>query len=562
MAFRARVSFLTTLEANLFMRILLAQLNPIVGDLPGNAKKILAAIQHGKKEKADLVITPELALSGYPPEDILLLPAFIEEVEAFFHQILAETKGISLILGLPRLNPHQHEKRLMNSAAIIRDGTLLGFQDKQLLPTYDVFDERRYFEPGGPSKLWTIQGKQVAVTICEDMWEHSDLLKFTSYQQDPINRLSTLNPDLFINLSASPFCTGQIRHRFSVLSKAALALQCPALLCNQVGGNDSLIFDGHSCLMDDMGRLCLLAKGFEEDFLLVDLDKQNPPIGWEEQPIQMLYSALVLGVRDYFEKSGFKQACLGLSGGIDSALVACIAVEALGKENVYGVAMPSRYSSQGSLDDAVKLSNNLGIKLLTIPIEEPFESYLNLLNPHFQNKPVDTTEENLQARIRGMILMSLSNKHGYIVLSTGNKSELAMGYSTLYGDMCGGLAVISDVTKMEVYALANWINREKEIIPLNTIHKPPSAELRPNQKDSDTLPAYEILDAVLKDYIEEHQPPKWIAEKHHLPIEFVNNIIRKIHQNEYKRRQSPPGLRVSEKAFSAGRRFPIVQKWA
>lgn len=543
------------------MRILLAQLNPTIGDLDGNTKKILAAIERGQQEKVDLVVTPELALTGYPPEDLLLLPAFMEKTTEYLHQIVEATSGVALIAGTPRLNPHLQEKRLLNSAAIISNQVLIGFQDKQLLPTYDVFDERRYFEPGAPSKLWMIGDKQIAITICEDMWEHSDLLKFSSYQQDPIAQLSLQAPDLFINLSASPFCMGQIRHRLLVLSKAAMALQCPALLCNQVGGNDSLIFDGHSCFMNEMGRLCAMAKGFEEDFSIIDLNQTRSPFEWVENPIQMLHSALVLGLKDYFKKLGFKQACLGLSGGIDSALVACLAVEALGKDNVVGVAMPSRYSSQGSLDDAKKLADNLGIKLITISIEDPFKSYLNLLDPHFLNKPADITEENLQARIRGMILMSLSNKHGYIILSTGNKSELAMGYSTLYGDMCGGLAVISDVTKMEVYALADWINREKEVIPLSTIQKPPSAELRPDQKDLDTLPPYEVLDAVIKDYIEEHQSPQWIAAKHQIPIELVTSIIHKIHQNEYKRRQSPPGLRVTEKAFSVGRRFPIVQKW-
>ncbi|MGE4573223.1 MULTISPECIES: NAD+ synthase [Parachlamydia] len=543
------------------MRVLLAQINPIIGDLKGNTQQILAAIEKGKQNRIDLMVFPELALCGYPPEDILLLPNFMEEVECHLKTIVSQTQGIAVLLGLPRSNPDVLEKKLYNSAAIIQDQKILGYQDKQLLPTYDVFDERRYFEPGNHTRLWSLCGKNIAITICEDMWQHSNLLKFTNYRQDPIQNLLPLSPDLLINLSASPFCIGQLRHRFTTICKAAMTLQCPAVLCNQVGGNDSLIFDGHSCFVDNMGRLCSVAKGFQEDLHIVDLSEPLPPFEWIESPVEMLYSALVLGVRDYFHKSGFKHACLGLSGGIDSALVACIAVEALGHQNVLGVAMPSRYSSTGSLEDAKKLAKNLQIELLNIPIEGPFQSYLHLLNPFFENKPADATEENLQARIRGMILMSLSNKHGYIVLSTGNKSELAVGYSTLYGDMCGGLGVINDVSKQEVYALSKWINRHREIIPWNTIHKPPSAELRPNQKDSDTLPSYEILDAILKDYVEEHQTPQWIAEKHHFPVELVQSIIRKIHQNEYKRRQSPPGLRVTEKAFTIGRKFPIVQKW-
>ncbi|PJD94783.1 MAG: NAD+ synthase [Parachlamydia sp.] len=544
------------------MRILLAQLNPIIGDLSENTHKIKKAIRHGINQGVDLVVFPELALCGYPPEDLLLLPNFIEQTEECLQEIAKDVKGLTVVLGYPRLNSVNSEKKLCNSAAIIQNQAIVGLQDKQLLPTYDVFDERRYFEPGKASQLWSIQDKKIAITICEDMWQHSDLLKFSNYPQDPIKSLIPLNPDLLINLSASPFCTGQLRRRFSAISKAAIALQCPALLCNQVGGNDSLIFDGHSCAVDEMGRLRCCAKGFQEDLLIVDLQALCPVYHWQEDPLQMLYSALVLGVKDYFQKSGFKQACIGLSGGIDSALVACIAVEALGKQNVIGVSMPSRYSSEGSCRDAQKLADHLEIPLLTIPIESPFQSYLDLLTPFFHHKAADVTEENIQARIRGMILMGLSNKHGYIVLSTGNKSELAMGYSTLYGDMCGGLAVISDVTKVEVYALAKWLNRREELIPWETIHKPPSAELRPNQKDSDSLPEYEILDAVLKEYIEEHQSPLWIAKKYHLDLEFVQNLVHKIHQNEYKRRQSPPGLRVSEKAFSVGRKLPIVQKWA
>jgi NAD+ synthase (glutamine-hydrolysing) len=399
------------------------------------------------------------------------------------------------------------------------------------------------------------------VTICEDIWQHSEILRYTSYKRDPIHELSLQHPEIALNLSASPFSVGKGMSRLAVCSKAAATLKCPLLLCNQVGGNDSLIFDGSSLYVDAKGSLLDCAKAFEEDFLLVDLSQTMAKKTIVGNPAEEIYHALVLGLRDYFHKSGFKKACLGLSGGVDSALVACLAVEALRKENVFGVMMPSRYSSEGSISDSLQLAKELGIETIELPIEGPFKSYLDLLNPAFEDKASDVTEENIQARIRGMILMALSNKLGYIVLSTGNKSELAMGYSTLYGDMCGGVAVISDLTKQQVYAVSQWINRNKEIIPWNTIKKPPSAELRVDQKDSDSLPDYAIVDNVLQAYIEEHQSPSNIAQRFGYSLDIVEDLVRRIHRNEYKRRQSPPGLRISEKAFSVGRRFPIVQKY-
>jgi NAD+ synthase (glutamine-hydrolysing) len=543
------------------MRVLIAQINPIIGDIKGNTDKIVNGIKAGRKANADLVLFPELCISGYPPEDFLLLSHFLDAVEQSLHLIIQECKQIAVVVGLPRRNLDLKEKSFFNSAAIIECQTLLGFQDKILLPTYDVFDERRYFEPASSIRLWKISGKKVAVTICEDIWQHSDQLKFADYRRDPIEELRAYHPDLLLNLSSSPFSMGKIQQRLKVGCKAALTCECPILYCNQVGGNDSLIFDGYSFYADAGGQLLSYAKGFEEDLLLVDLDEDIKPISFQKDPLEELYRALVLGLRDYFQKSGFKKACLGLSGGIDSALVACLAVEALGAEHVLGIAMPSRFSSEGSFKDAKQLADTLGISYKVIPIEEPFQSYLDILTPHFENKSLDVAEENLQARIRGMILMALSNKLGYIVLSTGNKSELAMGYSTLYGDMCGGLAVISDLTKVQVYALSNWINRQEEIIPWNSIRKPPSAELRPNQKDSDTLPPYDIIDNVLQDYVEEHKTPAEIIRKHGYKPEIVFDLIQRIHRNEYKRRQSPPGLRISEKAFSIGRRFPIVQRF-
>lgn len=542
------------------MRIILAQINPTIGDFQGNIEKILQSIENARKRDAQLVVFPELAISGYPPEDLLLLPHFIDSLEKALADIISSTKKIAVIVGTVRRNPGKG-KALYNTAAIIANGVLQGFQDKILLPTYDVFDERRFFEPGSKMPVWNIGGKQVAVTICEDIWQHGMLLKYASYLDDPVEKCAALHPDLVVNLSASPFSVSQCRDRIETCSRAAITIKAPLLLCNQVGGNDSLIFDGRSIAVNEKGELIGLAQGFVEDDMLVDLDALHSPKPLNIEPMQELHDALILGLQDYFHKLQFSKACLGLSGGVDSALVACLAVEALGKENVLGILMPSRFSSPGSITDAEQLALTLGMQTREISIEKPFESYLDSLASFLDAAHPGVTEENVQARIRGMILMAISNKTGALVLSTGNKSELAMGYSTLYGDMCGGLAVISDLTKQQVYALANWINRNGEIIPINTIQKPPSAELRFDQKDSDTLPDYTIVDNVLQAYVEEHMAPELISARYGYPIELVNDLILRIHRNEYKRRQSPPGLRISQKAFSVGRRFPIVQQF-
>lgn len=541
------------------MRILLAQINPTIGDLPGNGAKIRAAFKEARKQRADIVLCPELCLTGYPPEDFLAQHSFLDAVEAAFRQLIDESYGLTAIVGLPRRTPELTEKPLYNSAAILQNGTLVGYYDKMLLPTYDVFDERRFFEPGGSVYVLDYYGKKIGITICEDLWQHSALIRYTSYRRDPVKELAAHQPDLVLNLSASPFSVSKLQNRIKVGLHAARTLYCPILLCNQVGGNDSLIFDGYSYHVDAAGQLVDLCKGFEEDHYLIDLTEEKKPLEFHVEPLQNLHDALILGIRDYFRKSGFQKACLGLSGGIDSALVAYLAVQALGPDNVLGVAMPSRYSSPESLTDAKQLADRLKFKYQEISIEKPFETYLELLEPEFAGRAADATEENLQARIRGMILMALSNKLGYIVLSTGNKSEMAMGYATLYGDMCGGLGVINDLPKTQVYALSKWINRKEEIIPWHTIEKPPSAELRHNQKDSDSLPDYQIVDNVLHEYIERYLSAEEIAKKHHYPLELVQDLIRRIHRSEYKRRQSPPGLRVSEKAFTVGRRFPIVQ---
>lgn len=542
------------------MRILIAQINPIIGDLAGNTQRILDAIERGRSQKVNLVVFPEMALSGYPPEDFILLPHFMEAVAQRLEEIVQASANIAVILGLPRYNPHKVEKTLYNSAAFIQNQILIDFADKILLPTYDVFDERRYFEPGERVKIWDLNDKKIALTICEDLWQHSGLLQSTSYRRDPILEFEKQRLACLINISASPYSLNKFSTRLNVCLSASRSLECPVILCNQVGGNDSLIFDGYSLYVGQEGIL-QCAKGFEEDEVVVDLAKPSRPVKIDRNIYQDLYQALTLGVMDYFRKSGFKKACLGLSGGIDSAVVACIAAEALGAQNVMGISMPSRYSSPESARDAALLAGRLGIEYREISIEKPFESYLEILAPSFAGRDVDVTEENLQARIRGMLLMSFSNKFGYLVLSTGNKSELALGYSTLYGDMCGGLAVIGDVAKKDVYALAQWVNRNEEIIPRYTIERAPSAELRPNQKDSDTLPDYEIIDKVLQAYVEEHRSPHWIADHYQYPLPLVQRLIKCIHVNEYKRRQAPPALRVSEKAFSVGRRFPIVQRW-
>ena len=543
------------------MRVLSVQLNPTVADLKGNFAKIKKGLDEGRHQGVDLVLFPELCLCGYPPEDFLLLDHFVDSVESLLNDVVEASQGLNVIIGTIRRNPGKQKKGLFNTAAVIGNGQLLGFQDKTLLPTYDVFDELRYFEPAQESHVWELSGKRVGVTICEDIWHHGGEVSFATYREDPVVAFQEKRLDLLVNLSSSPYHVGKPNKRTQICQAAATTLKCPVVLCNQVGGNDSLIFDGHSLHVGADGELLAQGAGFQEEMLVMNIAEPAPcVIQHLTEPDEML-GALILGVRDYFSKQGFRKACLGLSGGIDSAIVAYIAVEALGKENVLAVLMPSRYSTDSSLIDAEQLIQNLGIPQKVIPIESPFQCYLDLLDPHFEGMPQDATEENLQARIRGMLLMALSNKCGHIVLSTGNKSELAMGYSTLYGDMCGGLSVISDVSKEQVYAVARWLNRHDEVIPQNIIDKAPSAELRPDQKDSDSLPEYVIVDAVLEGYIEEHLAPEAIAKQHKIPLEIVEGLVKKIHRSEYKRRQGSPCLRVTERAFSVGRRFPIVQGW-
>ncbi|MES2344842.1 MAG: NAD+ synthase [Chlamydiota bacterium] len=543
------------------MRILVAQLNPIIGDLEGNTKKILKTLERARSRGVEIVLFPELTICGYPPEDLLLQSSFIEAMEKCLETIVQDSARLMIFVGLVRRNLGAGEKALLNSAAIIHDGKLLGFYDKCLLPTYDVFDERRYFEPGNKPFVCELKGKKIGVIICEDIWQHAGFVGGTRYARDPVIDLIPHKIDFLLNLSASPYQFQKPDVRVNVCSKAAKTLKCPVILCCQVGGNDQIVFDGYSVYVDEEGKLRQLGAGFEEDEMLIDLDSPACACPFAYDPMRDLYRALVLGVRDYFYKQGFKKGLVGISGGIDSALVACIAVDALGKENVLGINMPSRYSSASSIKDADGLALNLDIPLKRISIEVPFEDFLKMLDPYFEGRGSDTTEENLQARIRGMILMALSNKLDLLVMSTGNKSELALGYCTLYGDMCGGLSVIGDVRKTLVYELARWINREKEIIPKSTIEKPPSAELRPDQKDSDSLPDYGVVDTVLQAYVEDYLSPQEIAVKYAIPIEVVMDLVHRIHAAEYKRRQSAPAIRVSKKAFRIGRSYPIVQGW-
>ncbi len=541
------------------MRIFTAQINPIIGDIEGNCQKILHALERAKEKKADIVLFPELTLCGYFPDDLLLDLALITACKQKLDVILPKTRGLFVVLGLPTVNVGK-EKPLHNSAAILADGKLLGFKHKTLLPTYDVFDERRFFEPGREEKVWSYQGKRIGITICEDAWQNAKSVKETSYEKDPILELKKQGIDLMLNLSGSPFYFERRDARISVFQKAARTLNCPVVFCNQVGANDQLIFDGHSLAISAEGELIQMAKGFVEDDLIIDLDqKHNTPK--KSSPIQDVHDALVLGVKDYFHKQGLKKALLGISGGIDSAVCACIAVEALGKENVWGYTLPSKFTSKKSLEDAHTIAKHLGISLQQIPIDDLFSQYLNLLESKFTKREFDITEENLQARIRMMILMAFSNKEGPIMLYPGDKSEMAMGYTTLYGDLAGGLGVLLDVTKSRVYQLGRTINEKRKIIPESIFTKAPSPELKEGQKASDSLPAYEILDPIIEDYIEEQLELEAIAKKRGHSLEYVKKIVHQIHAAEYKRRQAPMGLRITQKAFAKGRYVPIVQKW-
>ncbi|HAO65312.1 MAG TPA: NAD+ synthase [Verrucomicrobiales bacterium] len=544
------------------MKFLLAQLNATVGDIAGNAQLILNAYHEGVQEGLDLVVCPELMLTGYPPRDLLLKPKFVDENLAALQRLAAQTEGTGLLVGFVSRNDSGEGRELYNSVALLHEGNIKDIRHKTLLPTYDVFDEERYFEPALANEPIFFKKHTLGVTICEDAWNDEDFGVHGRYMTNPLEQLARKGCDFLINVSASPWFLGKNRVRQSLLSSQAKRLGTALLYCNMVGGNDELVFDGGSLVVGADGDIKLEGKLFQSQNLIVNpavftLEaKKNHALIDEEK----IFKALSLGVKDYVEKCGFKSVLLGLSGGIDSALTAVVAVDALGASNVRGVAMPSEFSSQGSKDDARELADHLGIQYDEIPIQSGFESIKQSLSPVFLGLKDDVAEENMQARLRGVILMGMSNKFGSLLLTTGNKSELAVGYCTLYGDMCGGLAVLSDLPKTMVYRLSEWVNRHQVVIPVSTLTKPPSAELRPDQTDQDSLPDYEILDAILQAYVVDHRSAGEIVSMGYDQA-IVARIIRLIDLNEYKRRQSAPGLKVTTRAFGMGRRVPIAQRY-
>ena len=546
------------------MKIGIAQINTTVGDLAGNKTIILNAYQELVAKGAELILFPELAVSGYPPRDLLFKSRFVSDIADTLKAIAAEIGSAPAIIGFPeQRDPSEAGSPFYNAAAWCESGEIKSIGRKCLLPNYDVFDEERYFEPAMEPTIHEWQGKRIGITICEDIWTASTLQKNRIYREDPVTSLVNRGIDLLLNLSASPWHEGKNEAREPLVQDAAARCNCPAIYCNSVGGNDELIFDGGSLIADPTRGLIAGLAAFRAENQVVDIDTPNSAVVSEHFNLKgnaATHDALVLGLRDYAQKSGFKKALIGLSGGIDSAVVAAIAAEAFGPENVTGIALPSAISSQHSRDDAEALAKNLGMPYHEVAIADTVSAAEAALAPLFKGLPTDVTEENIQARARGVLLMAMSNKFGALLLTTGNKSEISVGYSTLYGDMCGGLAVISDLPKMKVYALARHINNEREIIPVNTIDKAPSAELRPDQKDEDSLPPYPTLDAILRLYVEQGLSRAEIIERGY-EKETVNDIVRKVDLNEYKRKQAAPGLKTTPLAFGVGRRIPIVQKY-
>ena len=542
------------------MRVAIAQINTTVGDLSDNTNKILEAYNKGVEAGVDLVVVPELAITGYPPRDLLLKPQFIEQNLIELAKLAKQIGETGLVVGYVDRSQSSTGRPITNAVALLHRGQRIATRNKSLLPTYDVFDEDRYFEPASENSPIEFKGHRIGLTICEDAWNDPGFWPQRRYGRDPIEPLILEQCDVLINVAASPWQLDKQGFRLEMFQTLVRNHQVPLIYCNAVGGNDELVFDGTSLALDKDANLLTQCASFKEDFQVVDL-KQSKVVPFAEAPDEeKIYHALVIGVRDYLHKCGFHSAVLGLSGGIDSAVTAVLAVAALGKENVRGIAMPSEYSSQGSLDDAEALARNLEIQYDVIPIKPAVDTLTDSLSSVFSGTQEDTTEENIQARLRGVILMGLSNKFGSLLLTTGNKSELAVGYCTLYGDMCGGLAVISDVPKTLVFRLARWINREGEIIPLSTIEKPPSAELRSDQKDEDSLPPYEILDAILHAYVVELKSASEMRAEG-LPEDAIKRVVSLIERNEYKRRQAAPGLKVTSKAFGVGRRVPIAQQF-
>ncbi|MFW6032805.1 MAG: NAD+ synthase [Phycisphaeraceae bacterium] len=562
------------------MKIALAQINPTIGDIAGNAELIRRAITRARDGGADLVVLPELSIIGYPPRDLLLKPAVIEDCEAAARELAAACRGIAAVIGYPAPSDTSRGRILYNAAALCADGEIIHRHIKSLLPTYDVFDEHRYFEPGPAVDVARLGELELGISVCEDLWNDEHVVSRQLYHDNPIDQLAQRGARLFVNCAASPFVVRKHEFRLKMMAHAAKRYRLPLVYCNQVGGNDELVFDGSSCAFDAEGNLLAQAKAFEEDLLLVDVplpgeegevDSSNNRIDTAPGAMGSAFAALTLGLRDYCRKCGFESIVLGLSGGIDSAVTAAVCVAALGSENVRGITMPSRYSSEGSKTDAELLAERMGIRIDTIAIERPHAALEGLVEPYFAGYEPDSTEENIQARIRGIILMAFSNKFRSLLVTTGNKSEVAVGYCTLYGDMAGGLAVLSDVPKTMVYKLARWINEGEDsplrrqfsgpVIPEDTITKPPSAELRPDQVDQDSLPPYEQLDEIIERYVEREQSARTIVEETGFDAELILRVVRMIDLNEYKRKQMAPGLKITGRAFGFGRRMPIAQRY-
>ncbi len=542
------------------MKIALAQIDPTVGDFTGNIEKIVAASRRAAEQGARLTVFSELAVCGYPPADLLEKPSFLARAVSAVEELAEATRELStaVLVGVALPAGDASGKPAVNAAVLVDKGRVLLEQHKQLLPFYDVFDEQRYFSPSSPQKIVELDGRRLAVTICEDAWNDKNFWPRRLYKVDPMEELMRERPDLHINLSSSPFWHSKRALRRQMLKAIARRDGIPVVMTNQVGGNDSLVFDGSSIAVDAKGNLIALARSFEEDLVIVDPFDAAPVAEPADNDDEAAYKALVLGTRDYVRKCGFKKALVGLSGGVDSALVAAIAADALGAENVICIGMPSPYSSQGSINDSHALAANLGIRFEIVPISGLFSEYTEALSPLFTGMKADITEENIQSRIRGNLLMALSNKFNALVLTTGNKSEMAVGYCTLYGDMVGALAVIGDLVKTRVYSVCQWINREHEVIPEAILTKAPSAELRPDQKDTDSLPPYEVLDPILEAYVERYETPEKIASEHGFDLDLVRQVVKLVERAEYKRQQAAPVLKVTAKSFGMGRRFPIA----
>ena len=544
------------------MKIALAQINPTVGDFTGNLDEIISATRRATDQGARLAVFPELAICGYPPADFLEKPSFLARCREAVSELAEATRSLptAVLVGAALPAPPDAGKPAVNAAVLLDCGHVLLEQQKRLLPFYDVFDEQRYFLPSLAQKVVELDNLRIAISICEDAWNDKNFWPRRLYAFDPLEELMRQNPAIHINLSSSPFWHSKRKLRRQMLASISNRDGIPVVMCNQVGGNDSLIFDGSSMCINAHGDLVAQAKSFEEDLIVFDPFCSPAVPEPDDNDTEAAFRALVLGTRDYVRKCGFSKVAIGLSGGIDSALVAAIATEALGKENVLTVGMPSPYSSKGSVDDSRSLAENLGIQFELIGISDLFGDYTKALEPLFKGTQPGLAEENLQARIRGNLLMAVSNKFGSLVLTTGNKSEMAVGYCTLYGDMVGALAVIGDLVKTRVYAICRWLNREREIIPRAIIEKPPSAELRPDQKDTDSLPPYETLDPIVEAYVERYETPESIAQKNGFPLELVQQVVRLVERSEYKRQQAAPVLKVTSKSFGTGRRFPIAVK--